>query len=336
MEFYLHGMDGTDPEGCARTLRALGFSAVVDGGMTPRKLEALARHGLKGYACVSAFGLLEDIKSACVDDEGRARVWFGSGCPTDPELRERRFQRALAVAELEGLQGVLLDGARFASPASPEGEAAFFTCFCPRCMERAGQMGASPRRMRQAVARARQGGGRPEDWLGELDEWLTFRQRVIDEYIRAFAGALRAARPGLRVGAYIFPDSLAGWVGQRAPAIYGLDLVAPMLYRRFPDPQGPACLNHEHAALARLFPAGERPWQAVLSEGFEPERLGEEVRAAKARCAPGSCLAPILQLDDARLGESVAAVARAGAQAVGFFCHGRAPLPEVGALAALI
>ena len=97
-----------------------------------------------------------------------------------------------------------------------------------------------------------------------------------------------------------------------------------MLYRQYREPDGPATLNHEYHWLEHHFGrenvkrlTGTVLPKNVLQAGFEPSVLEAETRAAQS----SALLAPILQLDDERLPESIAAARRGGAQAVGFFAY---------------
>lgn len=327
MMTYLFGMDREQPDACARMFRAHGIQAVV-ASPTPAVAEACARHGLALYACVGALSIAgqTDVKP-CLDMEGAPRVWFGSGCPNDSALLEARLAQAEQIAKTPGLTGIFLDGARFASPASAEGTEAFYTCFCPNCMERAEAMGLDWPQTAEALRRFASG----QDELPP-PAWLAFRSHCTGQVMARFRERFHAANPSLKLGAFVFAASLGPLVGQTAQAWEGFDIIAPMLYRQYPAQFGPACLNHEYAALLRLMEPGSRPAKArvkamtgveacpdVLEAGFPPEHLFEETQRHRAQTS--ALLAPILQLEDGRLAESVEAVSRAGAEGVGFFAY---------------
>ncbi|HML49557.1 MAG TPA: hypothetical protein PKE04_22700, partial [Clostridia bacterium] len=254
---YMFGMDLDQPDACARTLKARGIGAVV-ATPTPAVAEACARHGLALYACAGALSIAgrADIKP-CLDVYGQPRVWFGSGCPNDPALLETRLEQAERLAKTPGLAGIFLDGARFASPASAEGPEAFYTCFCPHCAEQAEALGLDWSRTGEGLRRFAAG----EDALPPA-AWLAFRSRCAGQVMARFRETFRAANPDLKLGAFVFAASLGGLVGQTAQACAGFDILAPMLYRRYPAKHGPACLNHEYAALLRLLEPGAAPAKA--------------------------------------------------------------------------
>ena len=317
MQFYMFQMDESQPERCAEMLARRGFSAVV-GVSSARSIAALRENGLRAYGCAGAFGLRPgDAK--CVDVDGAERVWFSSGCPNDPAAAARREREWRAAARTEGLSGLFIDGLRFASPASPEGFESLFTCFCPHCEAKMRELGMDPAAIRREVRRWRDG----ERPLPPA-EWLAFRRETVDRQTRRFCDVVRAENPSLKLGAFLFPPSLGALVGQTTSCYAPLDVVAPMLYRQYREPDGPAALNHEYHWLERRFGREnvERLTGAVLPEnvlqaGFEPSVLTAETRAAQS----SALLAPILQLDDARLSESIAAARRGGAQAIGFFAY---------------
>ena len=217
--------------------------------------------------------------------------------------------------------------------------------------------GFDPEALRHSVSAAKRfcdtGAGDVDEVLAGLSDWRAFRARCVGAYMRRFATGLKAIRPDLQAGAYIFTASLCGLVGQTAEAMHDLDLVAPMQYRRYKEPDGPACLNHEWAALLRLFTArsglkmerakqafaawsdlpvpGDTP-DAVREDGFPPEALEHETAAARRALPTGKTLEPIILLDDDRLAESVEAVRRGGADGCNFFLYDReklALLPEL-------
>lgn len=317
MHFYMFQMDEDQPERCAEMLAARGFSAVV-GVSDARSIAALRENGLRAYGCVGAFGL-QPGDQKCIDADGAERVWFSSGCPNDPHAALRREQAWRAAARTEGLSGLFIDGLRFASPASPEGFEGLFTCFCPHCEAKMRALGMDPDALRSEVCRWRDG----ERSLPP-EEWLALRRETADRQMRHFCSVVREENPSLKLGAFLFPPSLGALVGQTASCHSALDVVAPMLYRQYREPAGPATLNHEAHWLAHHF--GKEITERlmgialppdVLHAGFEPSVLAEETRRAQS----SALLAPILQLDDERLSESIKAVRRGGAQAIGFFAY---------------
>ncbi len=348
MKRFLFGFDRERPEECARALRNRGVDAVVTGSLDPRGEEALAEAGLELYLCFGALGVSpEDGESLLARDaEGRTARWFSSGCPNARELRERHLEAAIeALRRTPTARGLFVDGARFASFASPEGPASFYTCFCPRCEAAMRAQGFDPEALRRSVLRFSLGQAKSEDLPG-LRDWLAFRAATVRDNMEAFAAAVHGLPGDKLAGAFVFAPSLAGFVGQTPFALASLDLVSPMLYRAYPHPEGPACLGHEWAAalelcgpedlrrldllscqvsgLPGLFPEADAP--ALRREGFPPERVGQELELLAGRLDPNQRLLPILQIEDPRLPETVQAALSAGAQGVGFFAYGQAPL----------
>lgn len=317
MFYYMFHMDTAQPETCARRLAEKGFQAVV--GISDRRcIDAVRESGMEAYACVGAFSLGENEKK-CVDVDGMERIWFGSGCPNDEAACCRREDAWFKLAQIDGLSGVFIDGARFASPASAEGMEGLFTCFCPKCMERMVQMGMDAEKIRRDARNWRDGKRAlpPEDWLA-------FRQKTVDEAMTRFVRVVKCANSALKTGAFVFPASLGALVGQTNSACREMDIAAPMLYRRYDEPEGPATLNHEYAALVRLIGrdrtralTGVDAPNDVLRNGFPPDALTEEVRRAES----SAMLAPILQMKDERLADSVRAAKNGGAKGVGFFMY---------------
>ena len=316
MFFYMFGMDVSQPETCARQLARLGMHAVV-GPADRRCIDAIRENGMRAYVCTGAFPL-SDGDRKCVDVDGVERVWFSSGCPNDDGANLRREDALFHLARTEGLSGVFIDGARFASPASAEDIEALFTCFCPSCMERMEEMGFDPEAIRSGVRNWRDG-------RRELPpaEWLIFRRQTVDGVMTRFVQTVKRANSALKTGAFVFPASLGALVGQTPSVCDAVDIAAPMLYRRYTEPSGPATLNHEYAAMVRAFGierthqlTGVNPPDRVLENGFPPEALATEIRRSKA-----PLLVPILQLNDDRLSQSITAIRDGGAQGAGFFLY---------------
>lgn len=311
MRYYKFGLDAD-----ARLLAERGFSAVVC-SPDARSIQTVTDAGMRAYACFGAFSLHEGDQE-CVDVDGNARVWFASGCPNDSIAGKRRANQLRRLAETEGLSGILIDGARFASPASQEGVESLFTCFCPACRAKMREWGMNPEQMRIEVCKFRSG-----ERTMPPEEWLAFRAQSVREALSAFRKIVKGVRSDLAFGAFVFPHSLGALVGQTDEALESLDIIAPMLYRRYRQPHGPATLNHEYAALVSAIGkartaslTGIEPPENVLETGFPPEIIESETRKARL---PGKILAPILQYDDPELPNSIQAAIRGGADAVGFF-----------------
>lgn len=355
MRQFIFGMDQQEPEKCADGLRAKGMDAVVLGGMDARAARALKNAGLAGYLCFGALSLGQDAETEArwaLDAQEHRRRWFSSGCPCDEEIRERNLQAVLQAAQaLPALSGIFVDGARFASFASPEGEAGFFTCFCPRCMQKMKARGLDAAGIRRAVS-----GLQLKKRLESADapliaDWFRFRGAVIREMMERFCAAVKGMNPRWQTGAFVFAPSLAPWVGQGRESLGAPDLISPMLYRHYPHAQGPACLGHEWAGALHALGGAARdalacaaenaasgprrralmqaidfsaPPERFLQHGFAPGHAALEAAATREEMLPAQRLLPILQLEDRQLPETIAGVQAAGADGWGLFMYGQA------------
>ena len=339
----MHGL-GDDPGRNAKKLRRLGFSAVV--GNT-ENIGAALENGLDCYLCAGAYGYSGEFKNEnylSIDVNGDRRLWFGSTCPTNFGVREKNIETIKSMARTPGIKGVLIDGARFSSPASADNIESFFTCFCGGCMKKADSMGYDALRMRESARELYlliKGAGRPagfiENRLPGLIDWFSFRRRATEEHLTDFAETIKTANAELKAGIYIFTPSLSFLVGQNYSGLANvLDFFSPMIYRKYNAPEGPACLNHEMAAifssvngifsderrtesfLSSLFGFSVTP--RALADGFPPGVIYSEIKKAIS-LAGGKKVAPIIQLDDEFLDESIAACENAGADTVNFFLY---------------
>ena len=352
--YWMHGFGGDKPKETAHALKAMGFGRVVAGGAAV--IKAVAEAGMRPWVCGGAFGLgdLKDDDSVkAVSITGDRQVWFNSGCPNCQVLRDRNLDAYRKMATTPDIEGILVDGCRFASPAS--GLDAFLTCFCKTCRDKAHALGCDFDAMKRDVARLRAtlveppSGARTSSWLetpiglvewlveypGVL-EWLRFRRLCATEHFRAVGEVIHGA--GLRMGVYIFTPSLAPLVGQSYVDLCEfVDVFAPMIYRNYPKRRGEACLNWELTIipeeLGRTNPETMRfilAWtglDAVIPEGtFEgirealpPEAVGHETALARALIGEEKELAPIIYIDDPLIARTAAQVRANGANGVNFF-----------------
>lgn len=351
---WLYGC-GSDPERNARELKAAGLDAVV--GVPADAVNKITEAGLEAWLCGGAFGTAEtDAANLARDLDGQARYWFGSGSPNSPVLRDRCLKNYENMAATPGITGIFVDGCRFASPAS--GWDALFTDFSEHSRSRAEQLGMDwevmvrDMRVLRDLLREASAGPPPEalrmplravETLARLPGvvlWLRFRRACINEQFRAIDRVIHGA--GLRMGVYVFTPALAPLVGQDYAVLMELaDVVSPMLYRNYAEAPGIACLNWELAALAAPWggpgdaSAGEQwleaavdllNWSEVVSER-DPGRVREALppalvglETARARQVPGRAeLAPIINIADPAMAETVAAVRQAGADGVGWY-----------------
>lgn len=340
MKTFIYGYDGKNPAACAEMLKEKGIGAVVAGSFDEAAATAFRAAGMDMYLCFGAHGIggkKEGEYRLARDYANREKKWFSSACPNDISLARERMENALSAAEkIPDLRGVFVDGARFSSFASAEGMDAFFTCFCPACMEKMQEMGMDGEKIRAAVRRL------SEDEILDLADipllraWLSFRETCVKQYMDAFSAAVHEKNPRWQAGAFVFAPSLGVFVGQTENACAHLDIISPMLYRAYPHEQGPACMNHEWGAcyallrkkadaFRKLGPglheemlAGER--KNILHGGFLPSAVGDEIAFASQRIRPGQILAPIIQIEDERLAETARICLENGADQTGYFC----------------
>ncbi|MGQ9631536.1 MAG: hypothetical protein ACUVXI_14680 [bacterium] len=343
-------------------LKDAGYDAVFLHGDAER-IEAARAQGLDVYTCTGAYSrsYMDGDEYLSVDVNGESRVWFNSTCPNRPEVRRANIRAVKSLSRLEGIGGVFLDGARFASPCS--GLDAFFTCFCQVCERKAKRMGLnleSIRRDVKALYNSLRGKGETIDWgeilkggLGVLhlilhaypgvSDWLKFRRICTTEHILNVSRAVKETNPSHKFGVFIFTPTLSPLVGQSYIELReAVDVFSPMIYRNYPDPNGPACLNTELAKLPTELKgrakfsdrkAIELLWNLCgykfppprtlnqLLKGLPPEAVGEEARRARALLGGKKVLIPIILLEDKMLEDSVSCTLAGGADGVAFFAY---------------
>lgn len=351
----MHGFGGEDSVATARALKDAGFDVVVSG-----PTDAVTAAGMEAWLCGGAFGLpgegADQLKA--VNDRGNRHIWFGSGCPNQPPLRERNLENYRKMAQTPGITGILVDGCRFASPAS--GLDGYLTCFCDVCREKAGRLGFDFAKMRRDVIVLREAftsrtgrASRKVEWVenpvgvaewltdhpGVL-EWLRFRRVCVTEHFRAISEVIH--RADLRMGVYIFTPSLSPFVGQSyADLSEFMDVFAPMIYRNYPQRPGEACLNWELTIIPEELglqgtPEESEAMALVLSwtgldqivrdrtidgvrAALPPESVAQQTAFARALIGPTKELAPIIYIEDPEIRKTVAGVREAGADGVNFF-----------------
>jgi hypothetical protein len=353
--YWMHGFGGDDPRATAKAMKDMGFGVVVAGG--ENVIAAVKEQGMDSWLCGGAFGLgsAGDDQKA-IDIEGNPQVWFGSGSPNSAKIREQNLKSYEDMVKTEGISGILVDGCRFASPAS--GLMPFLTDFSDMSKQKAETLGFDFVRMKQDVTAlhasitAKEGGGRLwletpvgiVEWLtqrpGVLD-WLRFRRVCSTEHFRDLEKIIHGA--GLKMGVYIFTPSLAPLVGQSyvdlAPF---MDVFAPMIYRNYPDSRGEACLNWELTMIPEeLGLSGTPDEEAVMSlilhftglaevapertiaalrEDLPPEAVGHETRMARSLIGD-KALAPIIYIDDPQMAKTSKDVKDNGANGLNFFVY---------------
>jgi hypothetical protein len=348
MQYWMFGAGSNIPKSLA-LLKDLGFQAVV--GNNPALIEEAGRLGLAVYMCSGAYGAsapFDGEEYLARDINGNPQLWFGSTCPNQPEVRRNNLIQIAEMAGTDGIQGVFIDGARFASPASSPIADAFYTCFCPVCEEKAKRLGFDFARMRAAVRAfydntPAQGLSLILDHLAGLADWLAFRRVCTSEHLQNFARTVKEVNPSLETGIFLFTPSLAPLVGQHYGDLRGyIDIFSPMIYRHYQAQQGPACLNFEVSVLAdelskRLLPfervqsllraltgldmTGFDDPDSIRERGFAPSAVASETRKARQLIDDAGRLIPIIQLVDERLDESIQQAASGGADGVNFFVY---------------
>lgn len=356
LELWMHGVSSEDPDACIQHLAEIGFSAIVVGA-NKEQIAMAKSSGMGAYVCTGTFGRskeFQDESFLAVDVEGTPREWFGSTCPNEKGVRRLNLsnvEKALAETEADGL---LLDGCRFASPAS--GMGAFFTCFCHRCRSKAGEMGYDFPRMKKHVtglyrtfADGRLGRRAPDmtpfsllsviSALPGVADWISFRAECIIEHWTNVSEVVR--RMGAKMGGYIFTPCLSGLVGQRYSSLVSLlDLASPMIYRNFPDDPGPACINKEAGMLCDYMRRGGLSDEDAAGTVNEFLGLGEqgrgcseidagvttrsieiELQRTREFLEGGPKLVPILYLGDEQVEASVRSAGEVGLEGVNFFVY---------------
>lgn len=337
MKKYIYGTDTADPAAAAVKLKNHGYDSIILSAGDPDIFKACADAGLEAYLCFGAhtIGGFDKEKYTAVSAVNEPAPWFGSACPNAAEVSAHNQDAAFEFADsTPEIKGIFVDGARFASFASNEGIDSFFSCFCPRCMEKLDSLGYNALTLKAgiSVVKSYLEGGKGEIRLmrAALESWFSFRSACVKEYMELFA--MRAKMAGLRSGAFVFAPSLWWYVGQTPDALSSLDIVAPMLYRDYPHESGPATLNHEWKAFYQLCSHTGNAPETVLAQlfdtkvpendgfAFPPEHVGFETEAARAMLN-GKFLAPIIQTEDTLLDEVTDRCFSAGADAVGEFMY---------------
>ena len=350
----IFGYDQSDLPGTAEIYQKHGITSVV-GFANPEAAEFFAANGFEYYimqGCFHTDERTESPENLCLDINGNRTKWFGSACPLSPAAIAKCMAQARQFAAMPNITGIIIDGARYASPASPENADAFFTCFCERCVAKMTQLGYDPTLIKSSVAalytHCKTGQGySPDIHRRGIDQWLAFRRSVITAHLTQYAKAIRAVNPKLQVGMYLFTPSLSPLVGQNYYDLAEVfDFLSPMIYRQYRQMEGPACLDHELAALRRtadhLTDAQKQPVYALysqltglpfeelpgvaqlLAEGCPVSYVENEVRKAQAWVGARIEISPIIMLEDTRLAQSIQACLNQGVKTLDFFLYDKA------------
>ncbi len=264
----------------AKFLEEQGFKDFVI-GYNPMLMRQLSEVGYNVHIVLGTFKIgnrFKNIKYLAEDPFGRKHIWFGSGCPNNPEIQRYTLNKIEDIVSNYDVKSIILDGIRFASLGS--GLEAFSTCFCEHCKRKAEELGFSYEEMKNSVKdllfnfydiRKMKNDLDAYNYtpLGFLDfaektpslvEWIRFRERSIMDYIKEIRNLILSKGTNVKLGAYIFTPSLAILVGQNYSEIWKyLDFIKPMIYR---IGMGVACLNYEFSVIAEDI----KRWNIWLSE----------------------------------------------------------------------
>ncbi|MFQ5821003.1 MAG: putative glycoside hydrolase, partial [Candidatus Heimdallarchaeota archaeon] len=195
---------------------------------------------------------------------GDKLLWSDSGCPNNPGIKNRSLEWIETDACYLDIEGIILDGIRFPSPAN--GLNAFLSCFCDYCNNTAREYALDLKEIRKGLKNILKdidkfvfGILTPIDMLHHLVnhraafDWLIFRCKTIETHLRAVRQKIQDLGIDLILGVDLFTPSLALLVGQNYQKIATyVDLIQPMVYH---SGKGPACINQELASLIQTLPS---------------------------------------------------------------------------------
>lgn len=258
----------------------------------------------------TAWGSGGDAASGAWTHLGTAGETFRFACPLAPGQLRRVTARCRD--ELPDYDGVFLDRIRYPSPAN--GLESLFTCFCPRCLERAPELA----RRRGDILDLRRRFAAATD--ADLERWGTLRAALEEFPLAEFfaarsrilagavAGLVRLAHEmGKKAALDLFSPCLAAPVGQDYCLLGdGADWIKPMIYCHA---RGPAGLPLELACLARgLMAWGRFSEPAVMAfvarsfalpavppsvDGMERAGIAEAFAAGEFAAAAGDAACPV-------------------------------------------
>jgi len=267
----------------ARELGSLG----VDVLYVPERWTGLHRAKRLGFEVVAYIWTFKAASRLGVVGHGFGpRSWLGAGCPNNPLVRKKALRRIRSIARRR-FDGVVLDGVRFPGPSS--GLPLLATCLCRHCERFCKSHGYSFGAVRGVTEEL---SVRPQHALhgsrllkllrgqGEFEEFSTYRQRSITDFVQRCEGL--ATRVRVSLDAAVFSPSLAPLVGQDyAMLSESVDALQPMLYHKG---RGPACINFELANLFRQ--ASARDWarqlRAIFGRIVKPRDLDAMVKLGLA------------------------------------------------------
>lgn len=204
------------------------------------------------------------IKYGIKNIYGETLLWSNSGCPNNTEIKNSSLEWIEKTASNLDIDGIILDGIRFPSPAN--GLNAFLSCFCEYCHNAAKEHGFDLKEIRKELKRIFKnvdkffiGVSAPIDTLHFLVnhravlDWLIFKHKSIETHLQVVRQKMQDVGMELNLGVDLFTPSLAPLVGQDYQQLAThVDLIQPMIYHKG---SGPACINYELANLALTLPS---------------------------------------------------------------------------------
>ncbi|MFQ6126529.1 MAG: hypothetical protein ACE5R6_18240 [Candidatus Heimdallarchaeota archaeon] len=267
--------------------------------------------GLNVYVHIWTFKAPESSNKYGIQNiYGDTLLWADSGCPNNPEIKNQSLKWIETDASNLDIDGIILDGIRFPSPAN--GLNTFLSCFCKYCHNAAREYALDLTEIKKELKNILKDGGKsvysimtPIDMLHLLVShraafnWIIFKCQTIETHLQAVRQKIQDLGMDLDLGVALFTPSLAPLVGQDYQKIAAhVDLIQPMVYHRG---KGPACINHELASLILALPSNrEKPeildalyrvfWQKDLNfpkeldllqkDGLPPEVVSIEINRA--------------------------------------------------------
>ncbi|MFX0195143.1 MAG: hypothetical protein ACFFCW_03385 [Candidatus Hodarchaeota archaeon] len=212
------------------------------------------------------------IKYGIKNIYGETLLWLDSGCPNNSEIKNSSLERIEKTGNNLDIDGIILDGIRFPSPAN--GLNAFLSCFCEYCHKAAKEQGFDLKEIRKELKRIFKnvdkffiGISAPINALQFLVnhravlDWFIFKCKSIETHLKVVRQKMHDVGMELNLGVDLFTPSLAPLVGQDYQQITThVDLIQPMIYHKG---RGPACINYELANMALTLPSN-REKQEVL------------------------------------------------------------------------
>ena len=271
---YRNGVYGLKSSESLKSARSLGIDVIFT---DLKNVEKVKEHGFKAYVCVWVFKT-SDTSHKIENVYGKKMLWNCSGCPNNPKLRELSIQHIRNVMEHD-VDGIVLDGVRFPSPAS--GLNSFLSCFCKHCDEKARELGFNLDNIKSNLKDKR-----GIDIISCTEFWR-FRCESIIDYVKEVKDIVNS-----ELGAALFTPTLSQIVGQDYYELSKmLDFIQPMIYHKG---SGLACMNYEIYRLIEELDIREvdtlykilnydslKLPAKELKNGLPTEIIGEEVRRAE-------------------------------------------------------